>query len=117
MSTPAGWYQDPDLIGMPNHLRYWDGGQWTDHRRARTLKSAGVAMALTIFWPGAGHLYLGLQQKGMPFFLWNMAWFVLAVFTCGFAIPIGVVIWLVTLCMTVGTIAAETEAVNNGTLR
>jgi hypothetical protein len=27
-STPAGWYEDPVLVG---ELRYWDGSEWTEH--------------------------------------------------------------------------------------
>jgi len=27
--VPAGWYPDPELAST---LRYWDGGQWTEHR-------------------------------------------------------------------------------------
>jgi len=111
---PAGWYPDPDLIGMPNHLRYWDGARWTQHRYVRTLKSAGVATALTIFWPGAGHLYLGLTSKGMPFFVWNAVWFMLAIISFGFAIPLGIIVWLITLFMTIGSISDDTQAVNNG---
>lgn len=111
--TAPGWYSDPELIGLPNHLRYWDGTAWTDHRYVRALKSAGVATALTIFWPGTGHLYLGLKDKGMPFFIWNTVWFILAVLSCGFALPIGIVVWLVTLFMTIGSISTDTEAVNN----
>jgi uncharacterized membrane protein YccF (DUF307 family) len=30
---PAGWYDDPEY---PAHHRYWDGGQWTEHRAPRT---------------------------------------------------------------------------------
>jgi hypothetical protein len=29
MSTPAGWYPDPQ---SPDHLRYWHGAKWTEHR-------------------------------------------------------------------------------------
>lgn len=32
MSFPAGWYDDPQ---DPSSQRYWDGGFWTDYRRAR----------------------------------------------------------------------------------
>ncbi|MFR0356017.1 phospholipid scramblase-related protein [Streptomyces sediminimaris] len=31
-NTPAGWYPDPH--GVPRTLRYWDGGQWTQHTHA-----------------------------------------------------------------------------------
>ena len=115
--NPAGWYPDPELIGMPNHLRYWNGAEWTEHRRVRGQKSAGVATVLTILWPGAGHLYLGLNSKGMPFFVWNAVLLMLVLLSCELAIPVGVVVWIVTLCMTIGSIAADTEAVNNGDLR
>lgn len=30
MSTPAGWYTDPDSAGQQ---RYWDGSSWTDQRQ------------------------------------------------------------------------------------
>ena len=57
---PAGWYPDPD--GGPN-MRWWDGGQWTDHRapqqqRPEDLKApAGTTTTPTIspfaiFTPG-----------------------------------------------------------------
>ncbi|WP_129838529.1 phospholipid scramblase-related protein [Streptomyces sp. RFCAC02] len=31
-NTPPGWYADPR--GIPNQLRWWDGGQWTEHTHA-----------------------------------------------------------------------------------
>lgn len=103
-----GWYADPHY---PGYQRYWDGTRWTDHRVAREQKSAGVAALLTVLWPGAGHLYLGLKSKGMPYFVINAValalWLILWVF-----LPVGVVVWIVTLCMTIGSIADETRMVN-----
>ncbi|MFI5696635.1 RDD family protein [Kribbella sp. NPDC051586] len=32
MSSPAGWYDDPE---DPTQQRYWDGSTWTDQRRAQ----------------------------------------------------------------------------------
>ncbi|HET9422558.1 MAG TPA: DUF2510 domain-containing protein [Nocardioides sp.] len=32
MSSPAGWFQDPE--GPPGHLRWWDGEAWTEQRVA-----------------------------------------------------------------------------------
>lgn len=29
MTTPAGWYSDPQ---NPDQQQYWDGQQWTEHR-------------------------------------------------------------------------------------
>jgi hypothetical protein len=53
--------------------RYSDGVQWTQRRvsavgqqRAVQGKSGAVAALLTVLWPGAGHMYLGLTSKGMP---------------------------------------------------
>jgi hypothetical protein len=30
-SPPAGWFEDP---GRADGLRWWDGSQWTEHRKA-----------------------------------------------------------------------------------
>ena len=38
---PAGWYPDPD---DPAHLRYWDGGVWTDHRAALSTPANNPAV-------------------------------------------------------------------------
>jgi len=32
MTTPAGWYPDPQA---PHLIRWWDGGQWTSHSTTR----------------------------------------------------------------------------------
>ncbi|WP_082958203.1 DUF2510 domain-containing protein [Mycobacterium alsense] len=32
MTTPAGWYDDPE---NPHAQRYWDGRSWTPHRQAK----------------------------------------------------------------------------------
>ena len=34
----AGWYPDPDDV--PEMLRYWDGGQWTEHTHVREVSAA-----------------------------------------------------------------------------
>lgn len=34
-----GWYTDP---ADPTHLRYWDGGRWTDHRARSSAVTAGA---------------------------------------------------------------------------
>jgi hypothetical protein len=126
MTAPAGWYVDPDGLGG---IRYCDGVRWTEQRidrdgvqtamsyvhppvsSTREQKSAGLAALLTVLWPGAGHLYLGLNTKGMPYFVINAValalWLILWVF-----IPLGVVVWVVTLCMTIGSIADDTRMVN-----
>ena len=87
--------------------------------RAATLppqeKSSGIAVLLTVLWPGAGHLYLGLTQKAMPYFVANAIGgvFILSVYLS----PIGILIWLVTLCMTIGSVTRETNQVNDARRR
>lgn len=34
MTTPAGWYDDPE---NPHAQRYWDGQNWTPHRQAKPI--------------------------------------------------------------------------------
>lgn len=38
MSTPAGWYPQPD-----GRLRYWDGTAWTEHFHDPTAAAAEPA--------------------------------------------------------------------------
>lgn len=75
-----------------------------------TEKSNGLAVLFTVLWPGAGHLYLGYTKKGIPHVIANTIGFVLALTVI--LLPISLVIWAVTLCMTVFGIADDTETVN-----
>jgi hypothetical protein len=70
---------------------------------------------LTVLWPGAGHLYLGLTQKAMPYFVANAIGVVFALSI--YLFPIAILIWLVTLCMTVGNVTQETNQVNDALRR
>lgn len=119
-SIPAGWYPNPSAPGY----RWWDGSQWSPQTALPTsstapgpaaylpinLKSSGLAVVLTILWPGVGHLYLGLSHRGTPHVVANAIGLVLA-FTL-ILLPVSLVIWLVTLCMTVGSISGDTVRVN-----
>ena len=44
MSTPAGWYRNPQNAA---ELRYWDGAQWTHHTAAAQAAMALPAIATT----------------------------------------------------------------------
>ena len=133
MTTPPqptpGWYPDPATGGQ----RWWDGVAWATQASqsappaapgyppAVTLgpqeKSSGIAVLLTILWPGAGHLYLGLTKRGMPFVVANAIGFVLTLATVFLLFPVYIIIWLVTLVMTVGKITDETNMVNDAIRR
>jgi len=76
-----------------------------------SLKSGNVALLLRILWPGLGQMYLGLTKRGTPYVVANAIGLVLGVLTL-ILIPISLIIWVVTLVMTVGKINDETIAVN-----
>ena len=71
MSAGPGWYPDPEMAGTN---RYWDGGQWTEHRAPSTYatavqaqqKSMGAGYALAILFPIGGFIYglFNLRQGG-----------------------------------------------------
>lgn len=43
---PAGWYPDPTAPPThPPHLRYWDGGSWTEHAAAPPAPTAPMGYA------------------------------------------------------------------------
>ncbi|MEV0278005.1 phospholipid scramblase-related protein [Streptomyces sp. NPDC050610] len=42
-NVPAGWYADPQ--GTPHLLRWWDGGQWTEHTHPGQAPSGGAVQA------------------------------------------------------------------------
>lgn len=116
--VPPGWYPDPDGYGN----RWWDGSQWGPRMPLnpypagppvylpQTEKSSGLAVLFTILWPGAGHLYLGLSKKGTPHTVANAIGLLLA-FTL-ILFPVACLIWLITLCMTVGSVSSDTLTVN-----
>lgn len=128
MTTPPqptpGWYPDPATGAQ----RWWDGQGWAvgppaapnpGYQPAVVLgpqeKSSGIAVLLTVLWPGAGHLYLGLTKKAVPFVVANAVGFILA-WTVVLA-PISFLIWLVTLVMTVGKVTDDTNMVNDAIRR
>lgn len=115
MAAP-GWYTDPY---NPYAKRYWDGQTWTAYGAQNAMptlnvgKSSGIAIVLTIIFPGLGHIYIGMSQKGMPYFIPNVVAFVIALLLW-ITIPIGVVIWVVTLILTITSISADTADINAG---
>lgn len=123
----AGWYADP--LGAGGQ-RYWDGRQWQAavmpsglptpsqsgmYAGAPQPKSSTIAIVLTIVWPGAGHLYLGLTKKGVPYVVANAIGVVIGLTVILF--PVTILIWIVTLLMTVTRISNETDAVNHALAR
>ena len=80
-------------------------------------KSSGIALLLTIFWPGGGHLYLGLTGKAIPYVVANAIGLALGFLFFPFLVLLTFLIWLVTLCMTVGSINRDTYFVNDALRR
>ena len=76
--------------------------------RSPEKKSYGMALFLTILWPGAGHLYLGNNDKAMPYVIANAVGLVSYLF----CFVIGIAIWLVTLLMLAPGLSAEVREVN-----
>lgn len=70
MSAPAGWYDDPEMV---NTRRYWDGGQWTDHRQEKAASQASPA-----------------PQDASQWEIWAM---VAAVFVAPLGLVMGLVLW------------------------
>ncbi len=123
MNRAPGWYPDPQNRGQ----RWWDGTAWgptapTPTPPPRLIaplppqeKSSGLALLFTFLWPGAGHLYLGLTQKAIPYVVANaFSWF-FAIWIV--TLPVSFVIWLVAFCMTVGSVNQDTGFVNDALRR
>lgn len=51
MTTPPGYYPDPDPTAPPGQQRWWDGNSWTAHTTPPTLATAPAAA------PAAGHAH------------------------------------------------------------
>ena len=79
-------------------------------------KSSGIALLLGILWPGAGHVYLGLTKKGLPYLIANIVGIVLTLLFIPL-ILVHLVIWLITLLMTVGSIESDVSMVNDAIRR
>lgn len=75
-------------------------------------KSPAVATVLTVLWPGLGHYYLGLIKRGTPYFVWNAVFVGIGILTFGLTLILSFIVWLVTLLLTVGSIADEAQQVN-----
>ena len=62
MTTPPGWYPDPNAV---NTQRYWDGERWADQTAPAAPEKAddagliGAGYALTVFMP-IGALVIGI---------------------------------------------------------
>ncbi|GFG66185.1 membrane protein [Mycobacterium kubicae] len=71
-SPPAGWYADPD--GSAGQ-RYWDGGQWTSHRRTGVGRHAGSWRQRWVQVPAVLRLVipiaLALTVIGVGFAIWT----------------------------------------------
>lgn len=80
-------------------------------------KSSGIALLLTVFWPGGGHLYLGLTSKAIPYVVANAIGLAVGILFFPFLVLVTFVIWLVTLCMTVGSVTSDTYFVNDALRR
>lgn len=93
----------PQAPAHPPHPAMWMHAGPPQH-------SAGLAMLFTVLWPGAGHLYIGNTRTGTGPVIANAIGFLLALTLI--LLPIAMLIWIVTLLMTVGSITQETEMLN-----
>ena len=75
------------------------------------LKSATVAIVLSILIAGVGHLYLGLTKEAIPFLVASVAMFLFALTGIGFFIS--VIIWFVCVIINVQQMGPLTEKVNS----
>ena len=79
---PAGWYDDPEY---PDHLRYWAGTAWSDHRAPKQARPAATASALSDIGSWLG------QTFELPIRRWKP---IAALLAAGIA-----VIWLMTVVL------------------
>ena len=75
------------------------------------LRSATVAIVLSLLIPGAGHLYLGLSKDATPFLIASAVMFVFALTIIG--IFISLIIWFICVILIVPQMSALTEKVNS----
>jgi len=102
MSTPAGWYPDPQ---QADTLRYWTGTNWTDQRapaynRAaapRAPREVWLAYVLLLFLGGFGihRFYVGDTTSGVIMLILTLVGWVTAAFLIGFVLIFAVAVWLI----------------------
>lgn len=80
MSTPAGWYPDPELV---NTRRYWDGEDWTTHRQE---VSAPPSPAMPTSTPPPAQLDVSPRHDAIS------RWEIWGMFAAVFVAPLGLVI-------------------------
>ena len=86
MSTPAGWYPDPQNISLH---RWWDGRQWTNYTNPPTSPA-----------PTGGSLYNGAKDAAAgknSAAVWSLVMgfgaFIMAGFAWGFLFGVAAVVW------------------------
>lgn len=101
MSTPAGWYPDPE---QAETLRYWTGVNWTDQRvptynraiPARAPREVWLAYVLLLLIGGLGihRFYVGDTASGITILILTLVGWATSVIAVGFILLAVAGVWL-----------------------